>query len=390
VNVVRCQPILTFHLDRAPALGDPNVATRWHNHLYRLRVFGIDLVDLRNAATIPHRLAFASQLESDLIDLMREAAPDAERDRAIPLHLAATTQALRDQGHNKVRPDILEKLLRGIAGDHDGGKGSIRTRRRASRNTFTVTLQRSWSVLGQTAELRRQAAEILANHLTGKVSKGTRGKDIQVETTMGDLLAALNGDALLRSAVQDPSKLMIRALLWLHEQEILSLGKGLTVFRPAMTVHLRPGGGPFTQKNFIPLEDHYAEQTIQAHVMSAYAERGMASMHQARLLSEDYFQLDRDNFLQRWLPQNCADRPPASRGRTLSTHLALKCSKRSSPMIVRPRMCLFWRGLVRARRGFWCIASPILSGSNAKTRAAFLCSAITGTLLPKFAPVCAI
>jgi len=250
------------------------------------------------------RLALASQLETDLIDLMREAAPDAERDLAIPLHLAATTQALRDQDHSNVRPDILEKLLRGIAGDgrdHDGGKGSIRMRR-ASRNTLSVTLQRSWSVLGQTAELRRQAAEILASRLIGKVAKGTRGKDIQVETTMGDLLAALNGDALLRSAVQDPSKLMIRALLWLHEQEILSLGKGLTVFRPAMTVHLRPGGGPFTQKNFIPLEDHYAEQTIQTHVMSAYAERGMASMHQARLLSEDYFLLDRDDFLQRWLP----------------------------------------------------------------------------------------
>ncbi len=250
------------------------------------------------------RLALASQLETDLIDLMRETAPDAARDLAIPLHLAETTQALRDQGNTNVRPDILEKLLRGLAGDgrdHDGGKGSIRLRR-ASRNTLGVTLQRSWSVLGQTAQLRRQAAEILLGHLTGKVPKGMRGKDIQVETTMGDLLAALNGDAFLRGAVQDPSKLMIRALLWLHEQEVLSLGKGLTVFRPAMTVHLRPGGGPFTQKDFIPLEDHYAEQTIQTHVMSAYAERGLASIHQARMLSEDYFELDRDNFLQRWLP----------------------------------------------------------------------------------------
>lgn len=70
---------------------------------------------------------------------------------------------------------------------------------------------------------------------------------------MGDLLASLSGDAFLRGAVQDMNKLMERALLWLHEQEVVTLGKGLTVFRPAMTVHLRPGGGGFTQKDFTPL-----------------------------------------------------------------------------------------------------------------------------------------
>jgi Superfamily I DNA and RNA helicases len=55
-------------------------------------------------------------------------------------------------------------------------------------------------------------------------------------------------------------------------------------------------------KDFVPLEEHYAEQTIQTHVMAAYAERGLAAMDQAVRLSEDYFVLEREAFLRRWMP----------------------------------------------------------------------------------------
>ena len=251
------------------------------------------------------RLAQAAQLETALIALMREVAPDAEGAGGIPLHLAETCQSLRNQGHSAVRPDIVEKLLRGMGRDgrdQDGGKGNLRLRK-ASRNTLMVTLQRSWQALEQTASLRQQGAELLLAHLLGKLSKGSRGKDIQVETTMGDLLATLTGDALLHSSdIQDMTKLMDRALLWLHEQEVVTLGKGLTVFRQAMTVHLNPSGGQFTVKDFVPLEEHNAEQTIQTHVMAAYAEKGLTAMDQALRLSEDYFVLERDAFLRRWMP----------------------------------------------------------------------------------------
>ena len=98
------------------------------------------------------------------------------------------------------------------------------------------------------------------------------------------------------------TRLMDRALLWLHEQQVATLGRGLTVFRPAITVYLNPKGGPFTVQHFAPLEEHYGETTIQTHVMAAYAEKGLEAMDQAQRLSEDYFVLDRDAFLRRWLP----------------------------------------------------------------------------------------
>jgi ATP-dependent DNA helicase RecQ len=255
------------------------------------------------------RLDAATRMEADLIALMREAAPDAEGTEAHPLHLTETCQAMRERGHAQVRSDLVEGILRGIAQDgrdQDGGRGNI-SLRKASRNTLLVRLERAWRVVERTAEVRRQGAQTLLAHLSGKVAKGTRGKDIQVETTLGDMAAALNGDALLRAEVRDMTRLMGRALLWLHEQQVVTLGRGLTVFRPAITVHLNPKGGPFTVQNFLPLEEHYTEQTIQTHVMAAYAEKGLVGMTDAQRLSEDYFVLEGDAFLRRWLPGRGAE-----------------------------------------------------------------------------------
>ena len=251
------------------------------------------------------RLAQASALEADLIALMQELAPDLDDRTPVPLNLAEACQRLRDKAHPDVRPDAIDKLVRGMAQDgrtQEGGRGNI-SLRKGSRNTLLVTLVRSWRVIQETAKVRWLAAELMLTYLTGRLNKGTRGKDQQVETTVGDLLAQLTQDAFLKGVgVRDMTKLMERALMWLHEQGVLTLGKGLTVFRSAMTVHLDPAGGQFTQAHFTPLEEHYSEQTLQTHVMAAYAETGMRMMTDATRLSEDYFLLNKEQFMKRWMP----------------------------------------------------------------------------------------
>ena len=259
-------------------------------------------VGIENASHV--RLEAAAQLETDLIAQLREEAPDADNGEPTPFNLAVTSQVLRENGHKAVRPDIIEGLLRGMAQDGrdmEGGRGNLHLRK-ASRGSLFIRLQRSWSIIEQTAKLRRLGAERLLSHLIGKVPKGVRGKDIPVETTLGNLLAAINGDALLRSAVNDPNKLMDRALLWLHEQHIVTLGKGLSVFRPAITLYLNPKGGNFTVQNFAPLEEHYIQQTIQTHVMAAYAEKGLEDINEANRFASDYFVLEQDAFMRRWMP----------------------------------------------------------------------------------------
>lgn len=251
------------------------------------------------------RMMRAMRLEKALIARMRELAPEAGVGDSAPLELAAASQVLRGEGHEDASPHILDRLLRSIerdGRDSDGGMGNIRLRK-LSTKTLEVVLQRSWRVVEQTASVRWMAAEKLLDFLIAKVPTGTKGKDIQVDTTVGDILAALRGDALIKaSGVKDMTKLMERALLWLHEQQVVTLGKGLTVFRSAMTIYLKPGRSGFTKKDFLPLEEHYREQTLQTHVMAAYAEKGLEQIDEAVRLSEDYFALDQDRFLQLWMP----------------------------------------------------------------------------------------
>ena len=104
-----------------------------------------------------------------------------------------------------------------------------------------VTLLREWSALEKTAELRRMGAERLLEHLIASLPQGLRGTDLLAETTLGKLLAALEGDLVLKAQAKDLAKLLDRALLWLHEQEVIRLNKGLAVFRPAMTISLQAG-----------------------------------------------------------------------------------------------------------------------------------------------------
>ncbi|VAW18745.1 ATP-dependent DNA helicase RecQ, partial [hydrothermal vent metagenome] len=159
------------------------------------------------------RFLDASGLEADLIGKLREYAPDLGISEASTLNLKITSQELRDANHPTVRPDIVERLIRGIARDgrnEDQGIGSLQVRK-INREHLSLRLQRNWEGLALTAELRRKGAAVLLAALTRSAPVGARGKDIQVETTLGTLMEALTGDLELGRDITDPSKLLDRA-----------------------------------------------------------------------------------------------------------------------------------------------------------------------------------
>ena len=167
-----------------------------------------------------------------------------------------------------------------------------------------MTLQREWNALEETAARRRDGARRLLEHLLSCLPSGLRGTDLLAETTLGNLLRALTSDLMLKSRVRNPERLLDRALLWLHEQEVIRLHKGLAVFRPAMTIRLaeeKPKRG-FASADFEPLRLHYRGQVLQIHVMVEYARRGLEAMADALRLAMDYFSHEQKDFLRRWLP----------------------------------------------------------------------------------------
>ena len=63
----------------------------------------------------------------------------------------------------------------------------------------------------------------------------------------------------------------------------------------------------FTEADFEPLKLHYREQVLQVHVMAEFATRGLAATADALRLAMDYFSMDRQTFLDRWLPNREAE-----------------------------------------------------------------------------------
>ena len=250
------------------------------------------------------RLEAATELETGLIRHMREAAPDLGKGDTSSLHLRIAAQALRDEGAPDPLPERLWRIIRGIGYDgrgEDGAAGSL-TARKLDAETGRVTLHREWDALEETARIRREGAKRLLEHLLDCLPSGTRGTDLLAETTLGTLAQALASDLEIKSRIRYPAKLLDRALLWLHELEVIRLNKGLTVFRPAMTIRLQQDRRGFAKADFAPLAIHYRGQILQIHVMVEFAQRGLQAVTEATRLAMEYFSLKEEEFLRRWLP----------------------------------------------------------------------------------------
>ena len=250
------------------------------------------------------RLKEATALERSLIEHLRLAAPDLGVGDKSTLHLRRLNQQLKDAGHELPVPGRVLRMLRSLAADGrgEGGSGGSLSVRKLDADCVQVTLQREWSALEKTADLRRTAASCLLAHLLDSLPQGSKGVDLLAETTLGRLLKAIDSDVVLSREVKHPDKLLERALLWLHEQEVIRLNKGLTVFRPAMTIRLVRDRRSFTNSDYAPLKDHYQGQVVQVHVMKLYAQIGLEDVRDAGRLALDYFKLKQQDFLGRWFP----------------------------------------------------------------------------------------
>ena len=315
--------ITTDELMGVAGLGSAGVRQALHNLEYLGLVTNDTALTAFVHAGIAHssekRLQESRDLETGLIGLMRELAPDLQRGNRSTMHLRVASQELKNAGVTHALPERVLRILRSISQDGrgddraEGGSGGSIDMRRLDGETVAVTLRREWRALERTAELRRIAADLLLGHLLSALPPGLRGTDLLAETTMGALRSVLADDMVLKSEGWDLGKLLDRGLLWLHEQEVIRLNKGLAVFRPAMTIHLsdQPESGErrrvFADADFEPLKLHYREQVLQIHVMAEFAARGLDAMADAVRLAMDYFSMERQAFLDRWLPNRQAE-----------------------------------------------------------------------------------
>lgn len=247
-------------------------------------------------------------LEEAMLKIMREMAPDAAEQGWLELSLRKLNQRLVDDGHDGSSPHTLLNLLKSLRLDGRGlagQRGSLQLLP-IDRNFHKVRLQRSWDALLATAERRRRIARTVLHTILQKIpADAPASAEYLVNFSSDDLLHAVQLNIYLAGQLNDPLAAIDRALMFLHEQKVITLQQGLTVFRQAMTIRFLPGskGRRYGKGEFEPLQLHYKERTLQIHVMNEYARLGLEKIRQALELVLAYFTLDRIAFLRRYFPK---------------------------------------------------------------------------------------
>ncbi|WP_020677321.1 RecQ family ATP-dependent DNA helicase [Geopsychrobacter electrodiphilus] len=239
-------------------------------------------------------------LEKALLKLLQEEEPDAEG--WLHLSLRRLNQRLLDEGFISI-PEFLYSIFNSLARDGRGLAGQRGSLELKSFGTdlYRVKLHRGWDALIKTSELRSSLAKNLLDAIIAKIPDSTPASaSILVEFSLDDLVAALKGDLFLSGQVKNELAAIERALMFLHEQEVIVLQQGLAVFRQAMTIKLLEQKRRYTKGDYSPLADHYKERTFQVHVMNEYARLGAEKIQIALGLVAAYFTMDKFDFVKRF------------------------------------------------------------------------------------------
>ena len=245
------------------------------------------------------------QLELALVKVLQEQAPDAESDEWQLISLRHTNQYLLDRGFNECNPEVLRLLLNSISKDGQGlagNKGSLIIRHSA-QDQYRVKLNRGWKALMKTVQRRQAVAQITLQAIFQKIPVNTpAGADLLVAFSIEDVLAAVKHDLTIYSGLKDPLAAVERALNFLHEQKIITLQKGLAVFKQAMTIRVLPEakGRRYSHGDYEPLSQYYHERIFQVHVVNEYARQGLEKIGHALAFVVAYFNLDKTEFIKRY------------------------------------------------------------------------------------------
>ncbi len=201
-------------------------------------------------------------------------------------------------------------MIKGISYDGKGfaaSQGSFELSY-IDRNHYQVRLQRSWENIRRTIFLRQNVAHVILRTLIEMAKKhavetgGEMTGDVQLSFTSDELSAAIKSDITLSAEVKKVLPAIDRALMFLHEQKVITLQGGLAILRQAMTIRLAQTakGRYYNKGDFKPLAVHYREKRLQVHVMMRYATLALEKLAGALTLVLDYFALGRIKFINKY------------------------------------------------------------------------------------------
>ncbi|MGZ8237933.1 MAG: RecQ family ATP-dependent DNA helicase [Methylobacter sp.] len=299
--------------DHKPGKTDETASQRVIRTLYDMSEKGLIQKSLLLTAFVRYKVKDASllkledvcALERAMLKALQEQAPDASDGEWQTLSLRHLNQSLLNDGQENSNPEILRLLLNSLTKDGKGlaGKKGSLTLRHKGLDQYAVKLNRGWHALTATADIRQSVAKVVLDGIIKRIPENTKPSgELLVEFSAEDLMAALKQDLVASSEVKDPLAAVERALNFLHEQKIITLQKGLAVFRSAMTIEVLPEakGRKYSRGDFEPLSQHYSERIFQVHVINEYAKYGLEKISHALAFVVAYFSQDKTEFVKRY------------------------------------------------------------------------------------------
>lgn len=247
------------------------------------------------------RLEALAKLEDALLDNLREAAPDADHENWQILNVRRLCDTLRRDTQVDLDPEKLSRLLKSFAeafGGSPGQRGFFALRPAGMDNRY-IKLLRSW----QDIEIIRQRRMRLARALVSYFLARRQGNNLIVTCRQGDLEASLQTDITLQDLeVRDWNVALAASLIYLDTNEVLHLSRGKAVFRSAMSIALNAEARrrQFKKSDYAELDLHYKDKIVQVHVMAEYARLALGKVRAAMAFIEDYFSMDRNEFVRRY------------------------------------------------------------------------------------------
>ncbi|MCF0252979.1 MAG: RecQ family ATP-dependent DNA helicase [Duodenibacillus sp.] len=250
------------------------------------------------------------EIEEALLARLREEAPDPEPGRYYPLRLRAAAQWLKASGHPRAGVRALQRIVKAWRQDGriSGGEGSVELRY-VTLDYSEMRLNRSWREIEGIAGQRRRVAASLTAFLIGKGQAGGGKGDVLVSFPLEEAAGWIASDMTLRlfddgapeqARAGRLADAVQRGLLYLHEQQAVSVQQGLSVFRRAMTIEPRgEASRRYSADDYKPLREHYEQKTLQIHVMDEYARIGLEDPERSRGFVRDYFGMPQKAFLER-------------------------------------------------------------------------------------------
>ena len=237
------------------------------------------------------RLARIIRMERAVANILREEYPDAELGGDVPLNLAELVERLRGKDL-KVTAEAVSTLLRGWARVGIRGRAPVRLQPRGKRH-LEAGLNVGWTALWEELELRAQLGHIVVGVLVGQAERQEAFGERLVRFSLADLTRGVEETLGLAQQLGDVFAALEKTLLFLDENGVIKLEKGLAVFRQSMRIRVleeakyrRYGGRDYTA-----LAEHYDERVCQIHAMGRYVQEARDGADGRRAYVESYFAL---------------------------------------------------------------------------------------------------